>query len=58
MNCLDETREEIIKRFAYNFWQIRERCHLQGNAEQDWQDAIEAVNSYERIHNGLNGWKE
>ena len=57
MSCIElaETKEDIIRRFAYNFWQIRERCHLEGNAEQDWQSAEEAYESYQRIHNGYGG---
>ena len=58
MNCLAETKDDLIRRFAYNFWQIRERCHLQGSAEQDYRDAEEAYESYAKIHNGLDRWKE
>ena len=58
MNYLTETKEDIIRRFAYNFYQVRERCHLQGNAKQDWRDAELAYEGYARIHNGLDGWKE
>lgn len=47
-----ETREDLIKRFAYNFWQIRSRCGLAGDEKKDYFDAIEAVNSYEKLHCG------
>ena len=53
MNCLTETKEDIIRRFAFNFYQIRQRCNLQGSAEQDWQDGIEAYESYCHLNDML-----
>ena len=41
-----ETKEDLIRRFAFNFYQIRQRCGLQGTPEQDWRDGIEAYESY------------
>jgi len=45
-----DDREELIKKFAYNFWQIRQRCGLQGTAEQDYKDGEEAYESYHHLH--------
>jgi len=49
-NVKTDDREELIKRFAYNFWQIRQRCGLQGTAEQDYKDGEEAYESYHHLH--------
>jgi len=41
-----ETKEDIIRRFAYNFYQIRNRCLVEGTSEQDWQNAENAYKDY------------
>ena len=58
MNCLAETKEDIIRKFAYNFYQIKQRCGLPTDEKEDWEIAEEAYESYTRIHNGLDRWKE
>ena len=46
---LPETKEDIIRRFAYNFYQIRDRCHIGGSPKKDWEDAEKAWESYNRV---------
>ena len=39
-------KEDIIRRFAYNFYQIRTRCFLPGDAKQDWLSGVKAYEDY------------
>jgi hypothetical protein len=44
-----ESREDIIRRFAYQFYLLRVRCHLPLNEKEDWEDGIRAYESYVRL---------
>lgn len=48
-----ETRDDLIRRFAFNFYQIRQRCRIQGTPEEDWQDGVEAYESYCNLNDML-----
>jgi hypothetical protein len=50
-----DSKEEIIKRMAYNFYQIRLRHNLPGDDKQDWLDAVKEYERYESLHGGSNG---
>ena len=48
-----ESRENLIKRFAYNAYQIRIRCGLEGNQNTDWQDGVKMYEDYCQLHDML-----
>jgi hypothetical protein len=49
MDAIIERKEDIIRRFAYNFYQIRLRCGIPGDATQDWLDGVDAYESYKTV---------
>ena len=48
-----ETREDLIRRFAYQAHKIRLKCGLEGNQDTDWQDGIKMYNDYCNLYNML-----
>ena len=53
-----ESRDELIRRFAYQNYLKRKRLNLPLDEKEDWEIAEDDVKYYEMLHNGLNGWKE
>ena len=54
MDCLKlvETKEEILKRWAYQRYQRRIRLGIEGNDKEDWNYAIEDYEHYTKLHCG------
>ena len=50
---LPETKEDIIRRFAYNAYQIRTRCGIKGDANSDWMDGVKMYEDYCSLHDML-----
>ena len=48
-----ETKEDLIRRFAFNVYQIRIRCGLKGDATSDWLDGENMYDDYCNLHNIL-----
>ena len=51
MDILTETKEDLIKRFAYQYYQKRLRLGLALNEKEDWRDAVSDYEHYEKLHN-------
>ena len=45
--------EDLIKRFAYQAYQIRIRCGLTGDATSDWFDGVKMYKDYCLLHDVL-----
>lgn len=58
---MEDTDEELKRNFAEKFYNIRARCYVLGKNEEerkaleieDWFRACDAVESYKRIHCGV-----
>lgn len=48
-----ETREDLIRRFAYQYYLKRKRLSLPLNEKEDWKNAKEDFEHYEMLHNGV-----
>ena len=53
MNCIElvETKEDIIRRFAYQHYLKRKRLNLPLNEKEDWENAGLDYEHYEKLHN-------
>ena len=47
-----ETKEDIIRRFAYQNYLKRKRLNIPLNEKEDWEIAVDDFNHYEMLHNG------
>ena len=56
MDILTETKEDLIKRFAYNIYRRRIAEGLEGDEKSDYFEAIEEYLHYERLHNIKGVW--
>ncbi len=50
---IPESKEDIIRRFAYNAYQIRTRCHLKGDATSDWMSGVQMYEDYLTLHDTI-----
>jgi len=48
-----ETKEDLIRRFAYQHYLKRKRLNLPLNELGDWEDAEQDFEHYKKLHNGI-----
>ena len=48
-----ETRDDLIRRFAFNAYQIRLRCGLKGDEKSDFYDGEKMYNDYLNLNDML-----